>query len=195
MDSEITANSIKQRGADVYFYADVENNTVLDCIDAITDAIAYLHEQKAKRIYDYMYDAPLSVRLHINSLGGSGFAMMALHDHIKSLSIPVDVFIEGIAASAASVVMLAGRRIYAAPNSFVMIHEAHAVATGRYSEHKDYQRMFDMLHNRVISLYASKMDLSHDEINELLRHDYWMDAREAYERGLVDEIIGVTDGR
>lgn len=128
------------------------------------------------------------ISLRINSNGGEAFEAFAIFNAIKNHSATVTVHVDGIAASAASVIALAGDKVCIAKNAYLMIHN---VSVGCYGN-ADYLRkqadIIDKMSTGIAQTYADKSGKPLDEIKKALNEETWLNAQEALDFGLVDEI-------
>lgn len=138
---------------------------------------------------------PLNVR--INSGGGDVFDGVAIHSLLSRHSGPVTVYVDGLAASAASFIMLAGDRVIASRSSFVMIHDA---MTGVFGNRQAFQRALDLLDkvsDNIADMYAEKagedVEFWRAKMLENGEDGVWYTGQDALDAGLVDEITGGED--
>ena len=101
----------------------------------------------------------------------------------------VKVKIDGIAASAASVVAMAGTEVIMSPVSMLMIHNPMTIAYGSTSEMKRAIDMLSEVKESIINAYEIKTGLSRNKISKLMDNETWMDARKAVELGFADSIL------
>ncbi|QOX78739.1 phage major capsid protein [Trichlorobacter lovleyi] len=135
--------------------------------------------------------AALNVRqidLHINSPGGSVFDGQAIYNALKRHPACVTTYVDGIAASIASVIALAGDTVIMAPNSLYMIHNPWGLAQGSADEMRKYADLLDKVRDTIVSVYREKCGLSDEGIIALMDAETWMSAEEAQAFGFVDEI-------
>lgn len=134
-----------------------------------------------------------NIDLHINSYGGKIVDGIACYNAIKNHAAKVTVHIDGLAASIASVIALAGDTVKIAKNAFVMVHNGWAMVAG---DHKDLRKQADVLEkltNTIAEVYADKTGKSIEECRKAMDDETWFDAKEAKAWGLVDEIDGETE--
>lgn len=133
-------------------------------------------------------DKPLTVR--INSPGGSVTEAQAIYNAIARRSGETTIKIDGLAASAASYIMLAGDRIEIAENAMVMIHKAWSYAIGNADEMRNSAAVLDKFDDILLSAYVARSGgkRSRDELSQAMADETWLNATEAKEWGLVDEI-------
>ena len=130
--------------------------------------------------------AELSV--HINSGGGEVFEGLAIYNALKANPAHVTVYVDGIAASLASYVAMAGDTVEVAENGYFMIHEPWNISIGTADDmRKDADRL-DKLRNTLAAGYANKTGQSADDVVAVMAAETWFDASEALEWGLVDRV-------
>src|ERR1041384_3814416 len=106
---------------------------------------------------------PGPVNVRINSGGGDVFQGIAIHSLLARHPGTVTVYVDGLAASAASFIMLAGDRIYSARNAFVMIHDAMTFTYGNGNTHRDAGELLDKVSDNIADMYAERAgeDVAH----------------------------------
>ena len=127
----------------------------------------------------------LSIR--INSIGGDVFAGMAIYHFLKGHKARKTVHVDGIAASIASVVAMAGDRIVCPSNATMMIHNPWGASIGDGDEMRRTAEVLDMLRGQIAEVYSSRTGLEAGEVLELMDAETWMTGTEAVERGFADE--------
>jgi ATP-dependent Clp endopeptidase proteolytic subunit ClpP len=133
------------------------------------------------------------IDLHINSPGGSVFDGVTIYNLIKQHPANVTTYIDGIAASIASVVALAGNTVTMAENAIYMIHNPFGGVMGNASDMRKFADVLDKIGGTMVSTYAEKTGKPDDEIRALMDEETWMTADEAMEFGFVDNISGALD--
>ena len=131
----------------------------------------------------------LTVR--INSIGGDIFAAQAIYTQLKSHKAKVVAIIDGIAASAASVVAMAGDVVKMPNNALMMIHNPAMGMLGYFTadEMKKYAKQLEVVKEGIIHAYAGKTGLDAERISRMMDKETWMTGKEAKELGFVDEIL------
>src|ERR687892_2325425 len=122
-------------------------------------------------------DGPLTLRL--NSPGGSVFDAVAIHNALKRHAGPVSVWIDGIAASAASYVAMAGDEVVMPENAFLMIHDPSGFVLGTAEDMRAMAEALDKIKGSLVAGYAAKSGRDEDEIAALMAKETWLDATEA----------------
>lgn len=124
----------------------------------------------------------------INSGGGDVWAGLAMYNALRELDAQVTVRVDGLAASIASVIAMAGDKIIMSPGSMMMVHKASAWAGGNADELEKTIEMLKAVEESIVPIYAEKTGLSNEEVQELLNAETWMSAEEAVNKGFADEI-------
>ena len=131
-------------------------------------------------------DGPLTLRL--NSPGGSVFDAVAIYNALKRHAGPVSVWIDGIAASAASYVAMAGDEVVMPENAFLMIHDPSGVVFGTADDMRAMAEALEKIKGSLVAGYAAKSGGSEDDIAALMAKETWLDAAEAVELGFADRL-------
>lgn len=127
------------------------------------------------------------IDLRINSPGGDVFDGMAMYNLLRDHAADVTTRVDGLAASAASVVAMAGDTVSMAENAMMMIHNPFTLAVGDAEEFRRTADTLDAVKAQIVGTYQTRVDLSADEIGELMDAETWMDATEAVEKGFASE--------
>ena len=125
----------------------------------------------------------------LNSPGGDVFAASQIYSMLKNHKGKVTVKIDGIAASAASVVAMAGDETLIAPTALMMIHDPSTCATGNKSDMEKAIILLDEVKESIINAYETKSHLSRNKIAKLMSDETWLNAKKAHEMGFVDGIL------
>lgn len=130
----------------------------------------------------------VKINVRINSPGGDVFAGQAIHSMLKRCNAEVIVYIDGLAASIASVVAMAGDKIIMPKNAMMMIHKPWTITAGNANDMREQADTLDKVEESLVSVYADKTGLSAEEIKTLLEDETWLTASDALEKGFIDEI-------
>ncbi len=128
------------------------------------------------------------LRVFINSPGGDVFAGQAIYSILRRHKAKVSVYVDGIAASAASLIAMAGDRIVMPHNAMLMIHNPWTLAAGDANHFLEVAEALDKVRDAMIAVYEEQTGLGKDEIVALLDAETWMTAAEAIELGFADGI-------
>jgi len=133
------------------------------------------------------------IDLHINSPGGLVFDGITIYNLIKQHPANVTTYIDGLAASIASVIALAGDKVVMAENALFMVHQPFGMVAGNATDMRDFADKLDKVGGAISQTYLSKTGKTDEEIKTLLDAETWMTADEALEMGFIDEISGEVD--
>lgn len=129
------------------------------------------------------------ITVWINSPGGDCVAAAQIYNMLMDYKGSVTVKIDGIAASAASVIAMAGAKVYVSPVSMLMIHNPMTVAMGNAADMEKAIEMLSSVKDSIINAYEIKTGLSRARLSHLMDAETWMDANKAVELGFADEIL------
>lgn len=130
-----------------------------------------------------------NITVWINSPGGDCVAAAQIYNMLLDYKGDVTVKIDGIAASAASVIAMAGTRVLVSPVSMIMIHNPATVAFGDAVEMQKAINMLAEVKESIMNAYEIKTGLSRSKISHMMDAETWMDANKAVELGFADEIL------
>ncbi len=142
------------------------------------DFIASLNGMKAK-----------SITVEINSPGGDVFAALAMYNALRASGKEVVAKVMGVAASAASLIFMAGDKRVMPKNTHLMIHNPWSFAAGNADELRETADTLDKIGNSLRATYASRTGVDDDKLSEMLAKDTWLSADEAAEMGFATEVI------
>lgn len=169
----------------IFFYSDVVEQAALDLNQAL-----YEVDSKLKMTRNFLGDDfKPHIKLRINSYGGSIFAGLAILDTIRNLSSEVHTYVDGAAASAATIISVAGAKRYIGKNSMMLIHQLSTSNYGKYSELEDDMENNRRLMKSIKDIYKQYTKVPMKQIDEILKHDLWFDSAKCLEYGLVDTIL------
>ena len=131
-------------------------------------------------------DMPINLR--INSLGGDVFDGMAMYNVIKRRESKTTVYIEGIAASIATIIALGADEVIMAENSLFMIHNAWGGTSGEAKDMRKTAETLDKITSELTDIYVKKTGLSYDTLAQMMDEESWLNAEEAFRLGFIDTI-------
>ena len=129
------------------------------------------------------------ITVWINSPGGNVFAAAEIYTMLRDYHGNVTVKIDAIAASAASVIAMAGNKVLMSPVAMLMIHDPSTIAMGNTKDMEKAIATLNEVKESIINAYAAKSGLSHNRISKLMENETWMNAKKAVELGFADEIL------
>ena len=134
-----------------------------------------------------------NITVWINSPGGDCVAAAQIYNMLMDYKGDVTVKIDGIAASAASVIAMAGTKVLVSPVSMLMIHNPMTAAFGNSEEMQKAIEMLSSVKDSIINAYEIKTGLSRAKLSHLMDTETWMDANKAVELGFADGIMSRAD--
>jgi ATP-dependent Clp endopeptidase proteolytic subunit ClpP len=161
-----------EKNADIWIYSEVGGYDV--------NAQSFIKELQEVKDKD--------INVHINSLGGDVFDGLAIYNALKNHAKQVTIKIEGIAASIASVIAMAGDKIEMAENSLFMIHNPFVMAGGDATELRKTASILDKIRDEIANIYTTKSSQDVDTLVGLMEVETWFNAIEANELGFANGI-------
>lgn len=146
-------------------------------------------EVTPKIFKDELMNGEGDITVWINSPGGDCIAAAQIYNMLMEYKGDVTVKIDGIAASAASVIAMAGTKVMMSPVSMLMIHNPMTIAFGNKGEMEKAISMLDEVKESIINAYEIKTGLSRAKLSHLMDSETWMDAHKAVELGFADDIL------
>ena len=165
----------KDNSADLILYGDIGDS--------------WLDDISSKNIANELKDLDVStINLRINSGGGDVFTAIAISNLLKNHKANVIARIDGLAASAATIITSACDKVIMPKNALFMIHNPWTVVGGEAKDMIKTAEQLDKVKNSIINTYKSKTNLEIEEISKLMDEETWLDPYEAKEKGFIDEI-------
>lgn len=132
--------------------------------------------------------------VYINSPGGSVFQGQAIYSILKRFAekAEVNVYVDGLAASIASVIAMAGR-VVMPRNAMMMVHDPWSVAVGNAADLRKEADALDKIRVSLVEAYMSKVSITEDKLDELLAAETWLTAQECFDMGFCDELVEEKD--
>ena len=134
-----------------------------------------------------------SINLSIHSPGGNVLDGLAMYNALKSHPAKIHGSVEGIAASAASFILMASDTISMPEDSFLMIHNAHGGAMGEADDLRDVADIMDKLQNSIVNIYEKRTGKDESEVRDMMAAETWLNASDALEHGFIDTISDRID--
>lgn len=128
------------------------------------------------------------LHVYINSDGGDVFAGQAIHSMLKRHKAKVTVHVDGLAASIASVIVMAGNVVHMPSNSMMMIHNPWTWTYGNSAELRKIADAMDKIGESIIAVYQEKTGMTEKKIKEIMDAETWLTAKDAKKLGFADEI-------
>ena len=167
----------------IYFYCEIDRESIYDLSVLIKESE---EENILTSLKLNISDIP--IYLHINSLGGSVFAAFNAIDIIKACKVPIYSIIEGSTASAGTLISVICEKKFIRPNAFMLIHELSSECWGKMSAIEDEFKNLQELMLKIKEIYKDNSSIPKKELNDLLKHDLWLNSEKCLKYGLVDEL-------
>jgi len=169
----------------IYFYAEIYRDKVLQLNRKIKELNNSLTRQRGQ----LSLKEQIPIYLHINSFGGSVFSGFSAMDSVLNSSLPVITVVDGCCASAATFLSIVGRERYITRHSFMLIHQVSSFCWGKYDEFEDELENLKKFMTLIKEVYSKYTDMPEEKLDEILKHDLWLNAEECLKYKLVDSII------
>lgn len=147
----------------------------------------------AEFVKDFRAIKAKSITLRVNSPGGSVFDGMAIYNVVKDRSSEVTAIVDGLAASIASVIVMAAGRVTMSPASFLMIHQPWGAIVGNARELRELADLLDKTSGLIVDIYAAKTGKTKDEILALMDAETWYSGADAVDAGFADALTGQSE--
>ena len=168
----------------IYYYSNVNRESASELNKKIGEL-----ESKSLTLGNNLDIDPPTLKLLINSGGGSITAGISSMDTILRCKVPVHTYVDGFAASAATFLSVVGEKRFISRNSYMLIHQLSGNFWGKYSEFEDEKQNLDLMMKTIKNVYKKYTKLPMKKLDEILKHDLLWDANTCLEYGLVDEIV------
>ena len=139
--------------------------------------------------HDELFAGSGPVTIWLNSPGGDCIAASQIYTMLMDYKDDVTIKIDGIAASAASVIAMAGTKVLMAPTALIMIHNPMTMAYGNHADMEKAIEMLSEVKESIINAYEIKTGLSRTKLSHLMDEETWMNANKAIELGFADDIL------
>ena len=166
-----------------------DNDRVLRIDGIIAENSWFDDEISPKQFREELNSGSGNITVWINSYGGDVFAAAQIYNMLKEYPHKVTTRIDGIAASAASVICMAGDTVEISPVGTIMIHNPAMEIFANSDEMKAAIRVLDEIKETIINAYEIKTKLSREKISKLMDAETWFSAKKALELGFVDKIL------
>ena len=165
---------------------------VLELYGTIAETSWFDDDVTPKMFHDELFAGKGPVTVWLNSPGGDCIAASQIYTMLMDYRDDVTIKIDGIAASAASVVAMAGTKVLMAPTALMMIHNPMTMAYGNHADMEKAIEMLDEVKESIINAYEIKTGMSRAKLSHLMDSETWMNAGKAIELGFADDILTDT---
>jgi ATP-dependent protease ClpP protease subunit len=168
----------------IYYYAGVNRDSVSELNKKLGEL-----ESRSLTLSNNLDIEPPTLKLFINSGGGSVVSGISSMDTILRTKVPVHTYVDGFCASAATFMSVVGNKRYMSRNSYMLIHQLSTNFWGKYSDFEDEKQNLDLMMSTIKNVYEKYTKVPAKKLDEILKHDLMWDAETCLEYGLIDEII------
>lgn len=174
-----------------YFQMKATNNVArIDIFGDIVSEKWFDEETSATSFRDALKELGdvTTINLSINSGGGSVFDGIAIYNMLKSHKATVNVYVEGLAASIASVIAMAGDTITMRSGSMMMVHMPWTLSQGNAEEMRKTADTLEKTGDSIVDIYSERTGISSDDIRNIMNDETWLSAEEAVEQGWATKL-------
>ena len=168
----------------IYYYAGVNRDSASELNKKLGEL-----ESKSLTLGHNLDIEPPTLKIFINSGGGSITAGISSMDSILRSKVPVHTYVDGFCASAATFISIVGENRFMSRNSYMLIHQLSTTFWGKYSEFEDEKQNLDLMMTTIKNVYKEYTKVPMKKIDEILKHDLLWDAKTCKALGLIDEIV------
>ena len=181
---DVTEKHISVQDNRIYFYSGVNRNACVELNKKIGEL-----ESKALTLSKTLGILPPSIKVFINSGGGSIVSGIASMDTMLRCQVPIETYVDGFSASAATFLTVVGKKRYMSRNSYMLIHQLSSNFWGTYANFDDEKKNLDLMMKTIKDIYKQYTKLPMKKLDEMLKHDLMWDAQTCLKYGMIDEII------
>ena len=174
-------------------WADGDGERELRLEGVIAEESWFGDEVTPKLFRDELNAGSGNITVWINSYGGDVFAASQIYNMLMDYKGDVTVKIDAIAASAASVIAMAGTAVEMTPTSVMMLHDPATVAAGNSEELRAAIKVLDEIKESIVNAYELKTNLPREKISKMMSAETWLNANKAVELGFADKIMFTGD--
>lgn len=166
----------------IYYYSEVNTKSAFTLVKELHILDTKIQKKKKKTDDDVIH-------LHIHSEGGCVFSCFTIVDKIRSLKTPIYSYINGMAASSATMISVVCTKRFIYRNSYMLIHQLSSGFSGKYNEIVDDMENNESLMANIKQIYKEHTNIHGNALDKILSRDIWWNAKKCIEQGLADEII------
>lgn len=168
----------------IYFYSEVTTKSSFTLIKELKKLDMDLQTNKLRNNLENVH-----INLHIHSYGGDLYGAFAVIDIIRTLKTPIHSYIEGIAASAATIISVVCEKRYIYKNAYMLIHQLSSSMWGKFTDLEDEFTNCQEFMKVIKNIYKTHTNVNKRKLDNILKHDLWWNANICLENGLVDKIL------
>ena len=185
---------VYSRDTDIFFYTTINNTTAIQFQTELNKIYkSILENVNAAQVRGYQLVFP-PIKIHFNSPGGGIFAAFMMIDTLRLLKqrdprVVIHTIIEGISASAATLISVTGDKRFCTKYGYMLIHQLSGSTGGKYNEIKDNMENINELMDRIKQIYQDHTTIPKEDFDSILSHDRYWNAKKCLKMGLIDEIL------
>ena len=169
------------KGNKIYYYESIEKTPILELIKQLKTLEKTLIDIK------YTYDVEPVIKLHIYSNGGDAFMGLSIYDFIKTLKVPVYTYIDGLIASAATFLFLAGEKRFMTENGNILIHQISTGFWGKFEDLEDEYKNITELMKIAKNIYTSNTKMTKKTIDTIIKRELYINYNDALKYGIINK--------
>lgn len=174
-ETETDPSTSLRKDHDIYFYADVEPESIL---------------RLQNQLKDFTADDADEINLHIHSPGGSALLGLFASDLIRRSTVPVQTFVDGMAASSASLMSVSGKKRFMTKHSLILMHQpSFEIGHAKFQLIQDEAYNLKLINDFIIDIYATHTSMPKTLIEKCLYNERYLTASECLKYSFIDEII------
>lgn len=180
-----------EEAADLYLYGRIVDEQPIDWWTGEKVQGDFIYPENVRELVKELGDRKINI--HLNSTGGNIYASIAISNYLKQIDNEVNIYIDGTAGSGASIIAMAGDKIYMPINTTMMIHRAAVGVYGNAEELRKAAEVLDKFDETVLNSYKSRFVGTTEELKELIAEETYLTAEECKTLGLCDELLYGAD--
>jgi len=186
MSPDRTPRGIETEENRIYFYCPIGDREALEL-----NRLLRRLDVEMQYLQNRLDCPPVPIHLHIHSPGGSLFSGLAIVDTMRACKTPIYTYIDGSAASAATLIACCGEKghRHMGQSSFMLVHQPQIEWYGKLDDFRDEIENQKELYDRIIEIYTKNTKFKKKELEELLQHELWLNAETCVKKGLADKIL------
>ena len=166
----------------IYYYSEVTTKSAFILVKELHKLDKKIQKKKKKTDDDVIH-------LHIHSEGGCVFSCFTIIDKLRTIKTQVYSYIDGMAASSATMISIVCTKRFIYKNAYMLIHQLSSGYSGKYNELVDDMENNDTLMTNIKQLYKDHTHIHGNALDKILKRDMWWNAKKCLECGLADEIL------
>ena len=174
----------------IYYYSEVNTKSAFTLVKELHELDTKIQKKNNKKNKKRkLEDEDNVIHLHLHSEGGCVFSCFTIIDKIRTIKTPVYSYINGMAASSATMISIVCSKRFIYKNAYMLIHQLSSGFTGKYNEIVDDMENNKSLMDNIKRLYREHTNIHGNALDNILKRDIWWNATMCKKYGLIDEIL------